>query len=114
MAIALMKNLKQATKLKKSQKGKMLQLFLVSTLLTIGELKISSSLVLAKSNELISTTATYEDPENPSVKINATSNDTTTKDLTINNDDLLFDNELSETDIFLIDSAWEIFLEYDF
>jgi len=114
MAIALMKNLKQATKLKKSQKEKILQLFLVSILLTIGELTIFSSLVLAKSNALVSTTATYEDSENPNVKINATSNDTTTKDLTINNNDLLFDNELSETDIFLINLAWEILLEYDF
>jgi hypothetical protein len=118
-----MKNLTQATKLKKSHTGKILQVFLVSILLTIGELNFFS-LVLAQSNtvglaipenkKLVSTTATYEDSGNPSVKINATSNNLSKKDLTINHNDFLLDNELLETDIFLINLDWEIFLESDF
>lgn len=132
-----MKNFKRAAKLKKSQKEKILQLFLLSILLTIGEIKFSSSLVLAQSNtvglaisessKVASATATYEDPRNPNVKINATSNDvkinitpndTSTKDLTINNNDLLFEDDLVETDTSLIDLLvdldLEIFSESDF
>ena len=118
-----MKNFKRAPKLKKSQKEKILQLFLLSILLTIGEIKFSSSLVLAQSNtvgiaisesnKVASTTATYEDSGNPNAKINATSNDISTKDLTINNNDLLFEYDLIETDIFLIDLDVEIFLKSD-
>jgi hypothetical protein len=120
-----MTNLIQAKKIKKSQKEKNFQLFLlVSILLMIGEIKFFSSLVLAqsntaglaisKSNKLVSTTATYEDPENPNIKINATSNDIPIKDLTINYNDLLFENEQLEIDIFLINLDWEILLESDF
>ncbi|MEA5486429.1 MULTISPECIES: hypothetical protein [Pseudanabaena] len=117
-----MKNVKQATKLSKSQNGKTIQLFIVLIILTIGESKIFSSLVLAQSNavglaisesnKVASATATYEDSGNPNVKINATSNDvkinitpndTSTKDLTINNNDLLFEDDLIETDTSLID-----------
>jgi hypothetical protein len=82
------------------------------------------SLVLAQSNtvglampenkKLVSTTATYEDSGNPNVKINATSNDLSNEDLMINYNDFLFENELSETNIFLIDLDWEILLESDF
>ena len=118
-----MKNFKRAPKLKKSQKEKILQLFLLSILLTIGEIKFSSSLVLAQSNtvgiaisesnKVASTTATYEDSGNPNVEINATSNDISTKYLTINNNDLLFEDDLIETDIFLIDLDLEIFLKFD-
>jgi hypothetical protein len=132
-----MKNVKQATKLSKSQNGKTIQLFIVLIILTIGESKIFSSLVLAQSNavglaisesnKVASATATYEDPRNPNVKINATSNDvkinitpndTSTKDLTINNNDLLSEDDLIETDTSLIDLLvdldLEIFLESDF
>lgn len=118
-----MKNLTQATKLKKSHKERILQFFLMSILLTIGELNFFS-LVLAQSNtvglampenkKLVSTTATYEDSGNPNVKINATSNDLSNEDLMINYNDFLFENELLETDIFLIDLDWEILLESDF
>ena len=123
-AIALMKNFKRAPKLKKSQKEKILQLFLLSIILTIGEIKFSSSLVLAQSNavgiaisesnKVASITSTYEDSGNPNVEINTTSNNIFIKDLTINNNDLLFEEDLIETDIFLINSAWDILLEPDF
>jgi hypothetical protein len=123
-AIALMKNFKRAPKLKKSQKEKILQLFLLSIILTIGEIKFSSSLVLAQSNavgivfsesnKVASITSTYEDSGNPNVEINTTSNNIFIKDLTINNNDLLFEDDLIETDIFLINSAWDILLKPDF
>lgn len=118
-----MQNIKQIINLRRTIKQRIFQLFLLSILLTIVEVKILAAPVQAKrtilyfvnteSNKLVATTATYEDSGNPDVKINATSNDPSNKDLTINNNDLLSEDDLLEIDIFLMNSLWEIFLELD-
>lgn len=119
-----MKNFKQGLKIKTSWEEQILQLFLVVILVIVGELKFLDSLVLAQNNtvdiavsegnKLVSTTATYEDSGNPNVEINATSNDVSTKDLTINNNDLSFEDDLLYLDIFLTNSGLDILLESDF
>jgi len=119
-----MKNIKRSTMIKKYQITKNFQLFLVAILLTIGEINSFRLPVLAQSStvdvaileshKLVSTTATYGDPNNPNIEINATSNDTSTKDFTINNNDLSFEDNLLDLDVFVIDSGLDILLESNF